>query len=71
MDISKINTQNAHGLWCCAHDHDGNIIPNYQRDTTKLEHLVHKMKVDDIDAWLVQETWLEDDDFDTDIGGYH
>jgi hypothetical protein len=25
------------------------------------------MRVDDIDAWLVQETWLEDDDFDTDI----
>ncbi len=29
------------------------------------------MRVDDIDPWLVQETWLEDDDFDTDIGGYH
>ena len=29
------------------------------------------MRVDDIDAWLVQETWLEDDDFDTDIEGYH
>jgi hypothetical protein len=29
------------------------------------------MRVDDIDAWLVQETWLEDDDFDTDIGGHH
>ncbi len=71
MDISKINTQNAHGLWCRARDCDGNIIPNCQCDTTKLEHLIHKMRVDDIDAWLVQETWLEDDDFDTSIEGYH
>ncbi len=29
------------------------------------------MRVDNIDAWLVQETWLDDDDFDTDIEGYH
>ncbi len=29
------------------------------------------MRVDDIDAWLVQETRLEDDDFDTNIEGYH
>ena len=29
------------------------------------------MQVDDIDAWFVQETWLEDDDFNTTIGGYH
>ena len=71
MDISKINTQNAHGLWCRARDRGGNIIPNCQCDTTKLEHLIHKMRVDDIDAWLVQEKWLEDDDFDTDIEGYH
>ena len=71
MDISKICTQNAHGLWCRARDRDGNIIPNCERDTTKLEHLVHRMRHDDIDAWLVQETWLEDDDFSTTIGGYH
>ena len=71
MDISKIRTQNAHGLWCRARDRDGNIIPNCERDTTKLEHLIHRMRQDDIDAWLVQETWLEDDDFSTSIGGYH
>ena len=29
------------------------------------------MRHDDIDAWLIQETWLEDDDFSTTIGGYH
>ena len=29
------------------------------------------MRVDDINAWLVQETWLEDDDYDTIMGGYH
>ena len=29
------------------------------------------MQIDDIDAWLVQETWLEDDDYDTVVGGYH
>jgi hypothetical protein len=29
------------------------------------------MRVNDIDAWLVQETWLEDNDLNTDIGGSH
>jgi hypothetical protein len=29
------------------------------------------MQVNDIEAWLVQETWLENDDFNTDIGSYH
>ena len=29
------------------------------------------MRTHDIDAWLIQETWLEEDDFDTVIGGYH
>ncbi len=71
MDISKIYTQNAHGLWCRARDRDGNIINNCERDTTKLEHLIHRMRTDDIDAWLIQETWLEEDKFDTIIGGYH
>jgi hypothetical protein len=72
MDISKIYTQNIHGLWCQAWDPDGNIIPRCNRDNTKLEHLVHQMRVEeDIHAWLVQKTWLEDDDVDTNIGGYH
>jgi hypothetical protein len=71
MDISKIYTQNVHGLWCRARDSNGNIINNCERDTTKLEHLIHRMRTDDIDAWLVQETWLEEDDLDTVIGEYH
>jgi hypothetical protein len=29
------------------------------------------MRTHDIDAWLLQETWLEDDIADMDIGGYH
>jgi hypothetical protein len=29
------------------------------------------MWFNDIDAWFVQEMWLEDDDFNTTIGGYH
>jgi hypothetical protein len=28
------------------------------------------MRVEDIDAWLLQETYLEDDDLDTNIGRY-
>jgi len=71
MDISKIYTQNAHGLWCRPRDSDGNIIPNSERDNTKLEHLIHGMRTNDIDAWLLQETWLEDDVIDMIIGGYH
>ena len=50
MDISRINTQNAHGLWYQARNCDSNISLNCQRNTTKLEHLVHKMRVDNIDA---------------------
>jgi hypothetical protein len=38
---------------------------------TKLEHLIHCMQSDDINAWFIQETWLEDEDFNTNIGGYH
>ena len=71
MDISKIQTQNAHGLWCHPRDKDGNIIANSEHDTTKLEHLIHQMRIDIIDTWHVQETWLEDDDYSTTIGAYH
>ena len=71
MDICKIITQNVHGLWCRSRNGDGSIIPNCERNMTKLEYLPYRMRCDDIDAWLVQETWLEDNDFDTNIGGYH
>jgi hypothetical protein len=71
MDISKIYTQNVHGLWCRPRDSDGNIILNSEHDNTKLEHLIHRMRTNDIDAWLLQETLLEDDVTDMIIGGYH
>ncbi len=29
------------------------------------------MRFDDIDAWFIQETWLENDNYNTIIGGYH
>jgi hypothetical protein len=29
------------------------------------------MRINNIDAWLFLETWLEDDDHDTIIGGYY
>jgi hypothetical protein len=58
MDISKIYTQNAHGLWCRPRDSAGNVIPNSERDNTKLEHAIHRMRTNNIDAWLIQETWL-------------
>jgi hypothetical protein len=29
------------------------------------------MQADDIDAWLVQETWLEENYYSKYIGGYH
>jgi hypothetical protein len=71
MDISKVFTQNVHGLWCRLQNQDGTVIANSGQDMTKLEYLIHRMRPDDIGAWLVQETWLEDEDFDTNIGGYH
>jgi hypothetical protein len=71
MDISKVFTQNIHGLWCRPQNQDGTVIANSEQDMTKLKYLIHRMRSDDIDAWLVQETWLEDKDFNTNIGGYH
>jgi hypothetical protein len=71
MDISKVFTQNVHGLWCWPRNQDGTVIANSEQDMTKLEYLIHRMRSDDIDVWLVKETWLEDKDFDTNIGGYH
>jgi hypothetical protein len=71
MDVSKIYTQNFHGLWSQTQDPDVNIIPNCECNTTKLEHLVHQMRVEDIGTSLVQETWLEDDDVDMNIGSHH
>ena len=41
LDICRIITQNVHGLWCRQRNGDGLIIPNCERDMTKLEYLIH------------------------------
>jgi hypothetical protein len=50
LDVSKIYTQNVHGLWCRPRDSAGNIIRHSDRDNTKLEHMIHQMRTHDIDA---------------------
>ena len=68
---SIIYSQNTQGLWRRARDSEGNVLCDQPRDTTKLEKLIGKMRQDQIGAWLIQETWEEDNEFDIDIGGYH
>ncbi|KAL7528091.1 hypothetical protein ACHAXR_002261, partial [Thalassiosira sp. AJA248-18] len=68
---STIYSQNCQGLWRRARDEDGNVLHQQPRDTAKFEKLIDKMRQDDIGAWLIQETWEEDDEFDVEIGGYH
>ena len=38
---------------------------------TKFEHLIALMKVKCLDVYFLQNTWLEDGEFDVNIGGYH
>jgi hypothetical protein len=71
IDMSTYCTQNVHGLWRLATDEDGKRLSNHPRDTTKFEHLIASMKVKCLDVYFLQDTWLEDDEFDVDIGGYH
>ncbi len=68
--ISKILTQNVHGLRRRACDDDGNLCPNSPPDYTRYEHLITTKKLKDIDVCFVQETWLEGDVFDEIINGY-
>jgi hypothetical protein len=69
--ISKILTQNAHGLRRRARDNEGNLCPNLPHDYTRYEHLITNMKLKGIDVYFIQETWLEGDVFDETINGYH
>jgi hypothetical protein len=69
--MSTYCTQNAHGLWRLATDEDGKNLSNQPQDTTKFEHLIASMKVKCLDMYFLQDTWLEDDEFDVNIGGYH
>jgi hypothetical protein len=69
--MSTYCTQNVHGLWHLATDEDGKKLSNQPWDTTKFEHLIALMKVKCLDVYFLQDTWLEDDEFNVDIGGYH
>jgi hypothetical protein len=69
--ISKMLTQNAHGLRRRTYGIEGNIRPNSPFDYTRYEHLITTMKLKEIDVYFLQETWLEGDMFDETINGYH
>jgi hypothetical protein len=69
--ISKIFTQNAHGLRCRCCNQDGNIRPHNPHDYTRYEHLIATMKLKQLDVYFVQETWLERDVFNEIINEYH
>ena len=69
--ISKMLTQNAHGLRRRARDNGRNILPNSPFDYTRYKHLITTMKLKEIDVYFIQETWLEGDMFNEMINGYH
>ena len=69
--LTTIYTQNAHGLWHCPRDADGNILVDKPPDLSKLEYLIDYMRQNDVGVWLVQETWEEGGKFDVNVNGYH
>ena len=69
--ITSVYTQNAQGLWHRPRDSDGNILVDRPPDLSKLEYLIDYMRQHDVGAWLIQETWEEDDAFNIDVNGYH
>jgi hypothetical protein len=69
--MTTIYTQNACGLWQRPQDTDGNILVDAPPDLAKLEYIIDHMHQHDVGAWLLQKTWEEGDNFDTEIGGYH
>jgi hypothetical protein len=71
LDTSTYCTQNAHGLLRLATVEDGNRLSNQPWDTTRFEYLIASMKVKCLDVYFLQDTWLEDNEFDIDVGGYH
>jgi hypothetical protein len=71
LDVSAFCTQNSHGLWRRATDSKDNYLCNYPCDTTRFEHLISTMKMKNLDVYFILDTWLEDDAFDVDVGGYH
>ena len=64
----KIYSQNVHGIFESKKDKWGKPIKG-KRSYAKLEFLVNKMREDDIDTYLLQETW-DEGDWVKDIHGY-
>jgi hypothetical protein len=69
--ISKIITQNAHGLRCRPCNFNGKPLPHDPHDYTRYKHLITTMKLKQLDVYFVQETWLKGNIFDEVINGYH
>ena len=59
--ISKIFTQNAHGLRHRPKDKNGNICSTAPHDYTRYEHLITTIKLNQLDVYFIQKTWLEGD----------
>ena len=66
--LNVIYTQNVRGIFESAKDEKGKPIPG-ERCYNKLEHLVTKMRRDNIDVYLIQETW-DESDWIKEINGY-
>ncbi len=69
--IRKFAAQNTHGLRRRPCDAEGNPLAHEPHDYMCYEHLIALMKTKSLDAFFVQETWLEGDTFDEVINGYH
>ena len=52
--ISKIFTQNAHGLRRRPKDKNGNICSTAPHDYTRYEHLITTMKLKQLDVYFIQ-----------------
>ena len=57
---STIYSQNVHGIFESSKDMNGDPIPG-KRSYAKIDFIVKKMEKDSIDAYLLQETWDEND----------
>ncbi len=66
-----IYTQNARGLWQRPQDTNGYILVDAPSDLLKVEYIVDYLRQHNVGSWLLQETWEEGDDFDTEIGAEH
>ena len=65
---SELYSQNIHGLFESKKDKWFKPIRG-ERSYVKLEFIIHKMREEDIDIYLLQETW-EEMDWIEEIDGY-